>query len=171
MIVCTCIYMLTIQLRGKNFGGILTRNSYMVFWMHGFHSWQKQAVESCAIVSQLVCQLELSSWCQCFSALLDRHLAPLDGQQRRISLTCQTKAKAIPFKDADTGIPLWTTGVQADTGPQSLTSQMSNYMEHVLSMGTTILCFVNHWSFVIIHGNELRQLHLITGAPHGINPW
>ena len=22
----------------------------------------------------------------------------------------------------------------------------------------------------MIHGNELRQIHLITGAPHGVNP-
>ena len=29
---------------------------------------------------------------------------------------------------------------------------------------------VNPCSFVMIHGNELRQLHLITGAPHCVNP-
>ena len=29
---------------------------------------------------------------------------------------------------------------------------------------------VNPCSFVMIHGNELHQLHLITGAPHCINP-
>ncbi len=44
-------------------------------------------------------------------------------------------------------------------------------MVNVLSMRTKILCPVNPWSFVILHGDELRQLHLITGAPHGVNPW
>ena len=29
---------------------------------------------------------------------------------------------------------------------------------------------VNPCSFVMIHGNELRQLHLITGAPQCVNP-
>ena len=29
---------------------------------------------------------------------------------------------------------------------------------------------VNPCSFVMIHGNELRQLYLITGAPHCVNP-
>ena len=29
---------------------------------------------------------------------------------------------------------------------------------------------VNPCSLVMIHGNELRQLHLITGAPHCVNP-
>ena len=65
--------------------------------------------------------------------------AQMDGQQRRISLTRQTKVKAIPCKDADRGISLWTTGVQVDTGPHSLAFQTSSYMEHVVSMGTTIL--------------------------------
>ena len=43
--------------------------------------------------------------------------APFDSQQKRVSLTCQTKVKAIPCKDS--GIPSWTTNVQADTGPHS----------------------------------------------------
>ena len=29
---------------------------------------------------------------------------------------------------------------------------------------------VNPCSLAMIHGNELRQLHLITGAPHCVNP-
>ena len=29
---------------------------------------------------------------------------------------------------------------------------------------------VNPCSLVMIHGNELHQLHLITGAPHCVNP-
>ena len=29
---------------------------------------------------------------------------------------------------------------------------------------------VNPCSFVMIHGNELRQIHLIIGAPHCVNP-
>ena len=44
--------------------------------------------------------------------------------------------------------------------------------------GISLMCFlcilmlypVNPCSFVMIHGNELRQLHLITGAPHCVNP-
>ena len=29
---------------------------------------------------------------------------------------------------------------------------------------------VNSCSFMMIHGNELRQIHLITGAPHCVYP-
>ena len=37
-------------------------------------------------------------------------------------------------------------------------------------MYTKILYPVNPCSFVIIRGNELCQIYLITGAPHGVNP-
>jgi hypothetical protein len=90
--------------------------------------------------------------------------APLDGQQRRISLTCRTKAKAIPCKDANTGIPLWTTGVQADTGPHSLTSRTSSYnhvaftfLDPVSVTSTTVygLCLLfllgaTAWTIIIV---------------------
>ena len=57
--------------------------------------------------------------------------APFDSQQKRVSLTCQTKVKAIPCKDS--GIPSWTTNVQADTGPHSLISRTSSHT-HVAFM-------------------------------------
>ena len=41
----------------------------------------------------------------------------------------------------------------------------------MLSVHTKIILYsVNPCSFVLIHGNELRQIHLITGASHGVNP-
>ena len=70
--------------------------------------------------------------------------APFDGQQKRVTLTCQTKWKAIPCKDS--GIPSWTTGVQPDTGPHSLISKTSSHT-HVafmfldpVSVTTTTVC-------------------------------
>ena len=33
-----------------------------------------------------------------------------------------------------------------------------------------MLYSINPCSSVMIHGNELRQIHLITGAPHCVNP-
>ena len=55
--------------------------------------------------------------------------APFDGQQKRVSLTCQSELKAIPYKDS--GIPLWTTDVQADTGSHSLITRTSHSHTHV----------------------------------------
>ena len=71
--------------------------------------------------------------------------APFDGQLKRVSLTCQTKVKAIPSKDIDSGVSLWTS-VQADTGPLSLMSRTSSHT-HVgftfldpVSMTSTTIC-------------------------------
>ena len=50
---------------------------------------------------------------------------PFDGQQKRVILTCQSKSKVFPCKDLR--IPLWTTAVQADTGPHSLISGVNSY--------------------------------------------
>ena len=42
---------------------------------------------------------------------------------------------------------------------------------NVLSVHTNVKLYpVNPYSFVMIHGNELRPFHLITGAPHCVNP-
>ena len=41
---------------------------------------------------------------------------------------------------------------------------------NVLSVHTKMLYPVNPCSFVMIHGNKLCQIHLIVGAPHGVNP-
>ena len=41
----------------------------------------------------------------------------------------------------------------------------------MLSVQTKILYPVNPCSFVMIHGKELHQLHLIRGAPRGVNPF
>ena len=35
-------------------------------------------------------------------------------------------------------------------------------MHIILAWKSLVLCYT--------HGNELRQIHLITGAPHGVNP-
>ena len=40
----------------------------------------------------------------------------------------------------------------------------------LLSVHTKMLYPVNPCSFVMKHGNELRQIHLISGAPHCVNP-
>ena len=41
----------------------------------------------------------------------------------------------------------------------------------LLTVKVSIHVLGNPWSFVIVtHGNELRQIHLITGGPHGVNP-
>ena len=41
----------------------------------------------------------------------------------------------------------------------------------LLVMKVSMHILENPWSFLIHnHGNELRQIHLITGALHGVNP-
>ena len=89
--------------------------------------------------------------------------APFVGQLKRASLMCQTKAKAIPCKDIDSGISLWTS-VQADTGPHSLTSRTSShthvaftFLDPVSVTSTTIcglsllfLLGVAAWTIIIV---------------------
>ena len=73
------------------------------------------------------------------------------------SLVRQSELKAIPRKDS--GIPSWTTDEQADTGPHSLISRMSNHT-HVTFMFldpvsmTSMTVGVNHLSFVIYMGMD-----------------
>ena len=58
--------------------------------------------------------------------------APFDGQQKRVSITCQSELKAIPCKDSESHRGLHTD-VQADTGPHSLISRTSSHT-HVAFM-------------------------------------
>ena len=51
--------------------------------------------------------------------------APLNGQQRKETLTCQSQLKVIPCKDWR--IPPRITPLQADIGPHSLTSRVSSH--------------------------------------------
>ena len=57
--------------------------------------------------------------------LSTRGQAPYDHQQEREYLTCQSQPKVLPCKDS--GIPLWTTAMLLDTGPQSLVSEVSSH--------------------------------------------
>ena len=51
--------------------------------------------------------------------------APLDGQQKKVTLTCQSQPKALPCKL--TIVASLTIAVHAETGPHSLTSRVSSH--------------------------------------------
>ena len=80
--------------------------------------------------------------------------ALFDGQQKRVSLTCQSELKAIPCKDS--GIPSWTTDMQADTVPHSLISRTSSHTHVPGSCINDINC----------NAQGLRHKQIV-----GIQPW
>ena len=116
-----CLHMLS----GKNFGGILVGNTRCfggISQLPENRPWRVLLLLASMSARAIFLVLVL------FNTLGQ---APFDGQQKRVSLTCQSELKAIPCKDS--GIPLWTTDVQADTGPHSLISRTSSHT-HVAFM-------------------------------------
>ena len=53
--------------------------------------------------------------------------APLDGQQKKVTLTCQSQPKALPCKLKIVAPLTIAEPVHAETGPHSLTSRVSSH--------------------------------------------
>ena len=53
--------------------------------------------------------------------------APLDGQQKKVTLTCQSQPKALPCKLKIVAPLTIAEPVRAETGPHSLTSRVSSH--------------------------------------------